>query len=153
MARSPSGSAPSAVDRCCSSRGSLPLRSSSVLHPSWLLVPRETTVHTAKTLRVSARSASQRLLAEQALFPQLGMPSNRSHLPLPSTSQQLAPSSAICAHCSSAPRDDASTPLKSHKVRVRRKRVRLPSSRCIESAPARFAPAFFFRRRALPIHL
>src|SRR5437879_11474937 len=46
---------------------------------------------------VSARSASQRLLAEQALFPQLGMPSNRSHLPLPSTSQQLAPSSAICA--------------------------------------------------------
>ena len=104
--------------------------------PLWPQLPHETAIHIPKSLRASARSA-----------PVLYRSHKRSLLPA-----SLTPVSPVLlrftqlqsAHgCSAAPRRTASAtprhllsiPFNSHKARVRRKHGRLPSSRCIESAP------------------
>ena len=58
------GSAPSALDRWWSLRGSPLPRCNFVLH-LWSWLPHETTLHIKKTLRASPRSVALRLRAEQ----------------------------------------------------------------------------------------
>src|SRR5712692_1048721 len=96
MAQAIFGSAPSVLDRWWSSKGSPPPRFTFVLRPSWPLLPHETTLHSANTLRASARSVVLRLVAEQISSSHFVMLSIRGHLALPEVSPRSVLPSALC---------------------------------------------------------
>jgi hypothetical protein len=112
--------------------------------------PRETTINLTKSLRVSARNFSAPCRSTNLVFP-------ASTAFVPRQSCALSRPTAFRVvfrtppHHSGAPRYHRSTPFNPHRSRVRRNHGRLPSSRCIESAPEHRAPSLFLRSCALPI--
>src|ERR1700688_1347205 len=133
------GSAPNVVDQCWSSKGLRLLQSSFVLRPSCSPLPHETThpqLGNSACFFTIRRSPPCR--RTNRFFPLLHTLRLRSS----SFSASSSPRGAVlCAspHSFGAARRPTFPPLNLHRARIRRSHGRLPSSRCIESAPEHHA--------------
>ena len=135
------GAAPSVLGRWSSSRDSRLPRCNFVLH-LWSRLAHERTLRITKTLRASTRLVALCFVAEQISFSCFTKLFVRDYFALlPAPTHALLSSTLRCTastHLNAAP-SLHSIPI---RARVRRKRGRLPSSRCIESAPEHRARLF-----------